>query len=165
MTDAAPHCLASCLRRWRTLHTFGIIFLIHQNARETCTDLPSSGRTSHSTSDFSKRDRMGGNRINGPRLNQAARHLVWPCDWFVLLGIQRFKRMKQAAKEINPCSCSCPSPPHHSPPNWCLHQTTSVKQPTPQSEKYTTNNCSHGNPVTRQTQSTHKKGRKKKHFL
>lgn len=101
--------------------------------RETCTGLPSSGRTSHSTSDFRTHMRLakemggggggcvGGLRggVHGPRLNQATG---------LFFSVRRDSNtLKQAAKELNPCCFSC-SPPHTHPDSR-RHQTASVKQP------------------------------------
>lgn len=169
MINAAPRGLAQC--PWCTRRHLASFFYLPIQERETCTGLPSSGRTSRSTSDFGTHvglERGAGGRGGWAQANQPGRRKPGLTFQLICSPLKhRDLKTHETGSKRNQLMFLCCSPTFPRPCTIGIrqHLLSSLHCCAPTSVlKNTTNTCFHKNPVTRQTQSTHTRKAKKSNF-
>lgn len=128
MINAAPRGLAQC--PWCTHRHLASFFYLPIQERETCTGLPSSGRTSRSTSDFGTHVGLEKGGVWGLGSGKPTRQEeAWSdLSTYLFSQAQRFKntwnRQQKKSTHVPLLFFS-----HFPPPVYNRHQTASVKQP------------------------------------
>lgn len=133
MINAAPRGLAQC--PWCTHRHLASFFYLPIQERETCTGLPSSGRTSRSTSDFRTHVELekgvpGDGGGDWAQVNQPGRRKPGLTFQLICSPLKhRDLKTHETGSKRNQLMFLCCSSPHFPPPVYNRHQTASVKQP------------------------------------